>query len=239
MPGPSDHIFIVGGTSGLGLALATAAQALGARVTIAGRGADRVAGIAAQIGPGVRGVAIDLEDSASIVAALTGDTPITHLVLTPVYPGNQSIRAFDAAEAARAAQVKIVAFAEIVNAALPRLRPESSITLFGGLAQGRPYPGSTMVSVVNGGMIGLANTLVVELAPIRVNGISPGVVGDSPRWVKRAAEGAAAAVEAMRQRTPTKRLATVEDIVHGVFFLMDNRAANGIDLQLDGGIQLV
>jgi NAD(P)-dependent dehydrogenase (short-subunit alcohol dehydrogenase family) len=80
--------------------------------------------------------------------------------------------------------------------------------------------------------------MAIELAPIRVNGISPGLVEDSPRWQARIGGGAGAAVEAFRARTPSRRLATTEDVIHGVFFLMDNRAANGIDLQLDGGIQL-
>lgn len=239
MPKPSDHIFIVGGTSGLGRSVADAAHAIGASVTIAGRGVARAADIATSIGSSVRGVHIDLEDSASIKAALADSAEIDHLVLTPVYPGNQSIKSFDPVEAARAARVKIVAFAEIVHAALPKLKPTSSIVLFGGLAKGRPYPGSTMVSIVNGGMVGMARTFAVELAPIRVNGISPGLVEDSPRWQKRIKEGAGPLVEAARSRTPSHRLATSEDIVHGVFFLMDNRAANGIDLQLDGGVQLV
>ena len=95
-----------------------------------------------------------------------------------------------------------------------------------------------MVSIVNGGMIGMARTLAVELAPIRVNGISPGLVENSPRWQKRIHQGAGPAVEAMRSRTPARRLPTTEDIVHGVFYLMDNRAANGIDLELDGGVLL-
>jgi len=81
--------------------------------------------------------------------------------------------------------------------------------------------------------------MAVELAPIRVNGISPGLVADSPRWKKRIEEGAGPFVDSWRSRTPSQRLASVADIVHGVFFLMDNRAANGIDLELDGGIQLV
>lgn len=234
-----QHIFVVGGTSGLGLSIAQAAHTLGAKVTIAGRGAERAAGLARSIGSRATGVHIDLEDSASIHRALEGGDPIDHLVLTPIYGGNQNIKDFNVEDACRAARVKIVAFAEIVNKALPRLHPSSSIVLFGGLAKANPYPGSTMVSIVNGGMIGMARTLAVELAPIRVNGISPGLVADSPRWQQRIQAGAAPLVESWRSRTPTRRLATTEDIVHGVFFLMDNRAANGIDLELDGGIQWV
>jgi NAD(P)-dependent dehydrogenase (short-subunit alcohol dehydrogenase family) len=240
MPRAGEHVFIVGGTSGLGLSIAQAADGLGAKVSIAGRGAERAAGLARSIGPRAQGVHIDLEDSASIRQAFEGsDDPIDHLVLTPVYGGNQSIKEFDADEAARAARIKIVAFAEVVSTALRRLKPSSSIVLFGGLAKANPYPGSTMVSIVNGGMVGMARTMAVELAPIRVNGISPGLVADSPRWQKRIDEGAGPMVEAWRARTPARRLATTDDIVHGVFFLMDNRAANGIDLELDGGIQLV
>ena len=239
MPKAGDHIFIVGGTSGLGFSLAQAAHALGANVTIAGRGAERAAELARSIGPRASGLHIDLEDSASIQEALAKADAIDHLVLTPVYGVNQSIKDFNFEDASRAVRIKIVAFAEIVNAALARLKPTSSIVLFGGLGKANPYPGSTMISIVNGGMIGMAKTLAVELAPIRVNGVSPGLVEDSPRWRRRVKEGAGPTVEAMRARTPARRLPTTEDIVHGVFFLMDNRAANGIDLELDGGIQLV
>jgi len=239
MPKPGEHVFVVGGISGLGLAVARSALDIGAKVTIAGRGRERAAEAAASLGAGARGVHIDLEDSASIRAAMLKGDAIDHLVLTPVHAGNQTIRDFDVAEALRATRVKIVAFAEIVHASLSRLRDTSSITLFGGLAKANPYPGSTMVSAVNGGMLGLARSLAVELAPIRVNGISPGLVEDSPRWQKRIASGAGQAVAAFRARTPSRRLATQDDIIHGVFFLMDNKAANGIDLELDGGIQLL
>lgn len=239
MPKPNDDVFIVGGTSGLGLAVAQAAHALGCRVTIGGRGADRAAEVAARIGPEARGVHLDLEDSVSIAEALSGATPIDHLVLTPIHAGNQTIRELDVAVAMRAVRIKIVGYLEVVHYALPRLRPTSTVTLFGGLAKANPYPGSTLVSTLNGGIVGMTATLAVELAPIRVNAISPCVVEDSPRWQQRIAEGAGQAVEVFRARAPSKRLASVEDIVSGVFFLMDNLAANGMDLELDGGVQLV
>ena len=78
--------------------------------------------------------------------------------------------------------LKLVGFAEVVHVLLDRLAPDSSIVLFGGQAKDRPYPGSTTVSTVNGGIAGLARTLAWELAPIRVNAIHPGITGDSPYW---------------------------------------------------------
>ena len=239
MPKADEHIFVVGGTSGLGFSVAQKADKLGAKVTIAGRGSKRAAELARSISPRASGLHIDLEDSASIHEAFASGDAIDHLVLTPLYGVNQSIKDFNVAEASRAARIKIVAFAEVVSKALPRLKPTSSIVLFGGLSKANPYPGSTMISIVNGGIIGMVRTMAVELAPIRVNGISPGLVEDSPRWQKRIQEGAGQFVESWRSRAPARRLATTDDIVHGVFFFMDNRAANGIDLELDGGIQLV
>jgi len=103
MPKAGDHIVVVGGTSGLGFSIAKAADALGAKVAIAGRGRERAAEIARSISPRVAGLHIDLEDSSSIDQALAGGEAIDHLVLTPIYGGAHSIKEFKAEEAARRA----------------------------------------------------------------------------------------------------------------------------------------
>jgi NAD(P)-dependent dehydrogenase (short-subunit alcohol dehydrogenase family) len=240
MPGATEHIVVVGGCDGIGLALAQGAHKRGGRVTITGRGDERAASVAASISPSVKGAGLDLFDSASIAATFAGLDAIDHLALTPVHPGNSTLRNADAKDWAKAAHVKLVAYLEVINAALPKLKPNSSIVLFGGLAKLRPYPGSLMVSVVNGGIEGMTRTLALELAPIRVNGVSPGVVGDSPRWERRVAASpqAAAIVESFRARTPGGRLVTMDEVVSAVFFLMDNGGVNGVDLQVDRGFQL-
>jgi len=239
MPAKDSHIVVIGGASGLGLAIAKAAYALGCKVTIGGRGAERVADIAKSIGTGTTGVHIDLEDAASIKAALREGPPIDHLVITSIMRLATTVKDFAAEEAQRLARIKLVGYVEAVNAALPRMTPASSVVLFSGVAKANPYPSSTMISVVNGGIVAMAKTMAVELAPIRVNCISPGVVPDSPTWERILAKGPNAMVDAVTAKTPTHRLATTADIVHGVFFLLDNQAANGIDLELDGGILLV
>jgi NAD(P)-dependent dehydrogenase (short-subunit alcohol dehydrogenase family) len=103
----------------------------------------------------------------------------------------------------------------------------------------RAYPTSTMVTVANAGVIGAMKTLAVELAPIRVNSVSPGLVGDSPKWEAIVKKGENHVVKAMAARTPTHRFTTTNNVIHAVFFLLDNPAVNGFDLTLDGGIQLV
>lgn len=239
MPGHGEHLVVVGGGSGIGLSIAKAGQALGCQVTIASRGAQRVADVATSIGAGATGLPIDLEDPASIRAALADGSPIDHLVLTPIHRLATSVRDFDLAEANRLAQIKLIGYVAAVSAAAPRLKPTSSIVLFAGLSKANPYLGSTMISIVNGGIVGMTKTMAVELSPIRVNCISPGLVPDSPTWERAIKQGANSVVDAMTARTPARRLALTEDIVHAVFFLLDNRAVNGIDLKIDGGIQLV
>jgi NAD(P)-dependent dehydrogenase (short-subunit alcohol dehydrogenase family) len=107
----------------------------------------------------------------------------------------------------------------------------SSIVVFGGRAKDKPYPGSTTVSTVNGGVIGMVATMALELAPIRVNGLHPGIVGDSPFWAGKPE----AVLEGYRSKTPTGHLATMADIVGAVDFLLENGSVNAQQLYVDGG----
>ena len=107
----------------------------------------------------------------------------------------------------------------------------SSILFWGGLARDRPYPGSTTVTTVNGGVTALVRTLVWELAPVRVNAIHPAIVGDSPQWRDMAPERHKALVD----RTPIGRLVTMAEVVGASRFLLENEAINGINLVVDGG----
>jgi len=239
MPTTGQHVFIIGGTAGIGYAIAKAAVELGCRVTIAGRNAATAQAAAAALGPSAVGIAVDLANTAAIRGAMAGETPIEHLVITAIHRAATTIKEFSIPDAELLARIKLVGYPEAVRSALPRLLPTSSIVLFGGLAKSIPYPGSTMVSSVNAGVVGLTRTLAVELAPIRVNCISPGLVPDTPHWEKLARDGVTLPFSNMIAATPARRLAMTEDIVHGTFFLMDNRAVDGIDLEIDGGIQLV
>ena len=239
MPKANEHVVVVGGTSGIGLSLASAIHALGCKLTVAGRGAERVAKIAKSISPSVTGCHVDLEDIPSIRGGLSEGAAVDHLVLTPLYAVATSVKEFKVAEANKVLQTKLTGYIEAVSAVLPRLKPTSSIVLFGGLAKTRPYPTSTMISVANAGIVGMMKTMVFELAPIRINSVSPGLVGDSPKWDEIVKKGDNPFINAVTARTPTRRLATTADVIDAVFFLLDNQSANGVDVALDGGIQVV
>jgi NAD(P)-dependent dehydrogenase (short-subunit alcohol dehydrogenase family) len=239
MPKANEHVVVVGGTSGIGLSLAKAAQAIGCKLTVTGRGTERSAETAKSIGPGVVGCNLDLDDAGSIDTALKEGPAIDHLVLLPLYQVATTVKDFNVGEANKLLHIKLTGYIKAVSTALPRLKPTSSIVLFGGLAKERPYPTSTMVTVANAGISGVMRALAVELAPIRVNSVSPGLVGDSPKWDAIVKKGENPIVNAMTSRTPTRRLAAMNDVINAVFFLIDNSSVNGVDLPLDGGIRLV
>jgi NAD(P)-dependent dehydrogenase (short-subunit alcohol dehydrogenase family) len=224
-------VVVVGGTSGIGLRLAERYAARGRDVVITGRDAERAAACARGVGDRVAACALDLAEPHALGGRLAGIGAVDRLVLAAIERDENSARAYDIASALRLVTLKLVGYTEAVHALLGRLTADASILLFGGLALRRPYPGSTTVTTVNGGISGLVRTLAVELAPIRVNALHPGIVGDSPAW-----EGKPPAVlESVRARTPTGRLATMDDVAGAAEFLLENRAVNGVNLEIDGG----
>ncbi len=224
-------VVIVGGTRGIGRELVKRYASRGFDVVLTGTNEEVCATCAAEIGPNVRGLAFDLAKPETIEPALKPVESVKYLVLAAIERDSNTIAGFDFAKASNLVNLKLLGYPEVIHCLRPRLTPDASIVLFGGNAKEVPYPGSTIVSSVNGGVVGLTRSLVFELKPIRVNSIHPGVVGDSPYWV-----GREAALESNIARTPTGRLATMADIVAGVEFLLENGAANGLELILDGGI---
>ena len=166
----------------------------------------------------------------AIAPALADVGPVRHLVLVAIDRDANTIKDYDVRRAIRLVTLKLVGFTEVVHTLVDRLSDDASLVLFGGMAKERPYPGSTTVSTVNGGVVGLTRTLVEELRPIRVNSLHPGIVGDSPFWAEKPE-----AIANYESQTPTGRLATMADIVGATVFLLENRSVNGVDLIVDNG----
>jgi NAD(P)-dependent dehydrogenase (short-subunit alcohol dehydrogenase family) len=226
-------IVIVGGTSGIGLGIARAYAERGRDVVITGRTENRCAEVASGIdGNGnVEWRALDLAEPGLVGAQLQGLGPVSHVVLAAIERDHNAVSDYDVSRALRLVTLKLVGYTAAVHALVPRLTDDASILLFGGQALRRPYPGSTTITTVNGGVDGLVRTLAVELAPIRVNAIHPGIVGDTPEW----ADKPPAVLDAVRARTPLGRLVTTKEIVGAAMFLLENGAVNGVELIVDGG----
>jgi NAD(P)-dependent dehydrogenase (short-subunit alcohol dehydrogenase family) len=226
-------VLIVGGTRAIGLELVRHYLATGQPVVLSGRSqasVDEAIEAVAATGGSVRGVAFDLAEPETITAALAEIGPVRRLALVAIDRDQNSTKEYDLARAIRLVTLKLVGYTQVVAALRDRLTPDASVVLFGGMAKERPYPGSTTVTTVNGGVVGLTRTLVEELRPIRVNSIHPGVVGDSPYWAEKPA-----AIERYSSETPLGRLVTMSEIVDAATFLLENTAVNGVDLIVDGG----
>lgn len=222
-------VVVVGGTSGIGLEVARFFASAGDDVVLTGRDASRAEEVAKEIG--ARGAAFDLARPDEIAPALVGVERVDHLVLAAIDRDQNTAADYAIDRAVRLVTLKLVGYTEVVHALLPKMHPSSAVVIFGGQAMARPYPGSTTVSTVNGGIVGMVHTLASELAPIRVNGIHPGIVGDSPFWSAKPPE----VLDGYVSRTPIGRLARMAEVRDAVVFLLRNQAVNGVNLPVDGG----
>jgi NAD(P)-dependent dehydrogenase (short-subunit alcohol dehydrogenase family) len=219
---------IVGGTGGLGHALARHYLDQGREVVITGRDPEKARAGAAQLGAGASGIGFDLGKPETIATALADIGQVDKLILAAIDRDNNPVREYNYESARNLATMKVVGYTETIHTLIPRLSDDSAVVLFGGRAKDRPYPGSTTVTAVNGAISTMVTTFAIELAPIRFNAIHPGIVGDTPFWEGKDLSGIVA-------RTPTKRLATMADVVDATVFLLENRSVNGVNLYVDSG----
>lgn len=224
-------VVVIGGTRGIGREIAQHFADRDCTVVLSGRDARKAAAVAKELGGRARGIGVDLTRPTEVANALSDLGQVDHLILAAIERDENRTRDLDIVRATQLVTLKLVGYIEVVHALVSRLARDSSIVVFGGLAKDRPYQGSTIVSTVNGGVTGMVHTLAVELAPVRVNAIHPGIVGNSPYWSAKPA----AVLEGVISRTPTQRLTTMVDVVDAVVFLLSNPSVNGVNLNVDGG----
>ncbi len=232
MSGPGT-VVVVGGTRSVGLEIVRHYAGRGFDVVLTGVTPANVEAAVAEtsgLGGSVRGLTFDLADPHGIAAALADVGPVRYLALVALERDQNSVEAYDINAAIRLVTLKLIGFTEVVHALRPRFDEETAIVVYGGMAKERPYPGSTTVSTVNGGVVGLTRSLVEELKPVRVNSIHPGIIVDSPYWAAKPA-----AIANYESQSPLGRLATLADMVDATRFLLENRSVNGIDLLVDCG----
>jgi len=226
----SKSVVVIGGTGGIGHAIAQLYADKGCEVVITGRDEERTNGVAKEIGGKTRGIAVDISEPESIEEKLASLGHVDHLALVAVDRDYNSARDYNVQRARKIVTLKLIGYTEVAHTLFPRMGAGASAVLFGGLASERPYPGSTSITTVNGAVSSLIRTLAVELAPVRFNAIHPGIISDTPAWSDKKE-----AITNIEKRTPGGRLATTEDVVHAVDFMFVNRGVNGINLVIDGG----
>jgi len=232
-------VIVLGGSSGIGYAVAEYALAEGARVVIGSSHAGRVDAAVAALGTKAEGNALDLTDEAAIVAFFNGVGSFDHLVFTA---GDSlklgEIGATDLSLARRAFDIRYWGALAAVKYGAPRIVQGGSIVLTTGVAALRPRSGWAFGASVCGAMEALTRALAVELAPLRFNAVSPGLIATN-LWQNMSEEDRRAMYEQAGKHLPVGRVGEARDVAGAYLFLMESAFATGQTVVVDGGAVLV
>jgi NAD(P)-dependent dehydrogenase (short-subunit alcohol dehydrogenase family) len=235
----NKRVVIVGGSSGIGLAVAEEAASQGAEVVIVSSKAERVQEAIQSIGGEARGQAVDVSDDKAIEGFFTNLGAFDHLVFTA---GDSlqlgELADTDLKQARRAFELRYWSALATVKYGSPQIRKGGSIVLTTGAAGRRPHSGWVIAASVCGTMEALTRALAIELAPIRVNAVCPGVVRTN-LWQNMSSAEREQLFESVGKRLPVGRVGEAHDIAQAYLFLMKEGYSTGQTVVVDGGTSLV
>jgi NAD(P)-dependent dehydrogenase (short-subunit alcohol dehydrogenase family) len=227
-------VVIIGGSSGIGLATARLVVAQGGSVVLGSRTQAKVEDAVETLGPRATGRTVDATSPESLAEFFEPLGAVDHLFVPAASYRTGSIRDLDLADAESPFRAKFWPQYTAVKAALPRLRETGSVVLISGAASARPPAPAAAYVAANSAIEGLGRGLAFELAPIRVNTVSPGTV-DGSLWRSRPDDVREAAFAGYAGSSLLGRVAREEEIAHAVLYLMTNTFTTGSTLFTDGG----
>jgi NAD(P)-dependent dehydrogenase (short-subunit alcohol dehydrogenase family) len=235
-------VVVIGGSSGIGLGVAAAALESSAEVVIVGRSSDKLQAAERRLGAErrVRSLAVDMTSEADVARLFDQVGVFDHLVSTAgTPPPNDPIDSTDMAFVRRFVDNKLIGAVTLAKHAVRTLRKGGSLTFTSGINKDRPpVPGGSVVSAIAGSFSYFARALALELAPTRVNIVSPGWV-DTPMWDQIVGEAKSGFFTDMASRLPARRIATPADVARAYIYLMESDFTTGETLHIDGGQSLI
>jgi NAD(P)-dependent dehydrogenase (short-subunit alcohol dehydrogenase family) len=234
----SQHSVIIGGSSGIGLATASELTVAGHKVTITGRSAERLGNARASV-PGVECVVMDAAAADTVSEALSGIGSFDHLVLAlGSGKGFGPFTSVSVADVRKGFEEKVYPHFAVAQAALPLLRKDGSITFISAVSAHAASPGTAGIGAANAAVAMFVPILAAELRPLRVNGVSPGVI-DTPWWDFLPSDQKEAVFAEYAGKAPVGRVGRPDDIAQAVAFLISNTFMSGHVIVCDGGLRLV
>lgn len=223
------RVAVIGGSAGIGLAIAGRAAASGARVVLAGRDAARAEAAASRVGGEAR--TLDASNEAAVAGFFAALGPIDHLVVTAAATRGGMLRGGDTAAARATFEGKFwPQYLCAKHAAVT-----GSILLTGGAFSRRATPGVSAIAAVNGAVEALGRALAVELAPVRVNVLAPGLIGGTEAYAGMPEEARAAMLAATAKRLPVGLVGDADSVAGPAVALLESPYATGVVLDIDGG----
>lgn len=231
------HVFVFGGSTGIGLAAATHAARAGAALTLAGRTPEKLDAAVLAL-PGARTVVADIANREAVEAAFTDVPKIDHLVITAGRRIVGKIAAEDPDHLLQAMRERVFGVVYAVRAALPVLSPRASIVLMSGVLAERPTAtGTAVIAAASAAVEGLVRGLALELQPMRVNAVAPGFT-NTTLLDSLGEQTKSAILKRAAETSPVQRVGTVDDIARAIMFLMTSGYVSGEILRIDGGSRL-
>lgn len=238
----NTKVLIVGGGSGMGLALAKRCLDAGAKVIIVGRNEDKLkrAREALQNHATLHTITADITQEDHVADLFRQVGWLDHIVSTAaeIEGAYQLLPSLELKAAQRVVESKIYGPLLLAKYGAPMLSAKGSITFTSGIAAYRPSARGSVVAAVNAALEGLVRALAVELAPLRINAVSPGWV-DTPIWTFVAGDKKDETLGAMAKRLPVGRVGQPDDIADAISFLMGNAFTTGTILHVEGGHRLI
>jgi NAD(P)-dependent dehydrogenase (short-subunit alcohol dehydrogenase family) len=231
-----QHVVIVGGSSGVGLALAAQSARAGARLTLLARDLSKLQAAAAPFGDDAQVRSVDLRRSETLAPALEGLGAVDHLVITAGSFRPALLNASRADDWRAVFEERLVGPLGLIQALAPTLK--RSIVLFSGTIARRPSAGFIALAAAAAGVEAATRALALELAPIRVNAVAPGML-DTPLLDEILGEQKTALIKATAERLPARHVGTARDASSAALFLMTNPYMSGATVRIDGGSLLV
>jgi NAD(P)-dependent dehydrogenase (short-subunit alcohol dehydrogenase family) len=231
-PFEDQSVLVIGGSSGIGAAAALAFSAVGARVTIAARSAERLDAVACQAEGVVESALLDITDAAQVEAFFAERAVYDHVVISAAQTPTGPVRKLALEDARSAMDSKFWGAYSVARSA--RIHAGGSLTFVSGFLSVRPSKTSVLQGAINAALESLARGLALELAPVRVNTVSPGLIR-TPLWNKLPDESRQAMFDGAAQRLPAGRVGDAEHVAQAILFLAGNGFATGSTVLVDGG----
>jgi NAD(P)-dependent dehydrogenase (short-subunit alcohol dehydrogenase family) len=228
-------VVVVGRGGGIAKAVTMLARSEGARVVVAARDSEV---LAAGYDDDVTAETVDVTDDTSISAFAERVGPVDHLVSTVSARARGKLAELDRAKLQLSFDTKVIGPAMLAKYFAPQINEGGSIVLFSGVNAFKVNVGYLGVAITNGAVDFLTRSLAVELAPIRVNAISPGVI-DTGAWDSLGEDGKREYFAHISDTNPARRIGTVDDVAEAVLFALTNTFLTGVTLKVDGGEPLI